>query len=356
MTSFNITAFKQQLIQIMLETGPMPLDRYMAECLSHPVHGYYIKQDPFGAHGDFTTAPEISQMFGELIGLWIGDLWTRQGKPKNPGLIELGPGRGTLMADIQRALAKVTGWPKDAPIRFIETSPALRKAQEKRHPSATWYRDFGSLPRRGPAYIIANELFDALPIKQFEKTSNGWRERYVVPAGTQLALAALETGPDVSPLIPQEFKHAPTGSVLELCPLGRTIAEQMGHYVTQKGGAALMIDYGYESASLGDSFQAVADHSYVSPLDAPGNADLTAHVDFGMLTASGQSAGCDVYGPVTQGSFLNGLGLGIRAKSLGQSAMEDAKRLADPGQMGTLFKAIAFAPKGSVPPAGFPLA
>lgn len=348
-----MTALKQQLRAIIAETGPMPLARYMAECLSHPIHGYYMKQDPLGASGDFTTAPEISQMFGELIGLWIGDIWARQGQPKHPALIELGPGRGTLMTDIKRALAKVPGWPAQTPVHFVESSPALRMVQKAAHPSAAWYDDIDAIGSTGTPYIIANELFDALPIHQFEKTPNGWRERYVVPSGADgLGLAALASGPDITPLIPSAFKAAEAGSVLELCPIGQTIAQQIAQRIETSGGAALMIDYGYGDAALGDSFQAVQGHRYCDPFDAPGDADLTAHVNFQMLKDVG-SAHCAVHGPMAQGAFLNALGLSIRAKALGGNAHKDAERLASPDQMGTLFKAISYTPHSSPAPAGF---
>lgn len=347
-----MTALKQHLLNAILQTGPMPLNRYMAECLSHPVHGYYTKQDPLGAGGDFTTAPEISQMFGELIGLWIGDIWTRQGRPVRPCLVELGPGRGTLMTDIQRALKKVPGWPLETQTHFVETSPALRAMQQKAHPAANWYSQFVQLDTRGPLYIIANELFDALPIRQFEKTPDAWRERYVIARGDALALAALRTGPDVSALIPAQFNAAKAGSVLEYCAAGHTLIQQIAEIICTHGGAGLIIDYGYNQHTLGDSFQAVQAHDYVDPFEDPGDADLTAHVNFAMLKETAAQH-CTVYGPETQGSFLNALGLTVRAHALGGSALAQAQRLAGPDQMGTLFKALACTPKDSPPPAGF---
>lgn len=349
-----MTALKRHLISLIRETGPMPLHRYMAECLSHRVHGYYMKQDPFGADGDFTTAPEISQMFGELIGLWIGDLWARQGSPENPNLIELGPGRGTLMTDIQRALKKVPGWPEAACTHFVETSPTLKALQQRAHPKAQWHTAFASIRLQGPCYIIANELFDALPIRQFERTSAGWRERYVLADGEHLQLQAPAAGPDVSPLIPQAFQQAKTGSVLEHCAAAEVICQQMSSAVAAHGGAGLIIDYGYSQAALGDSFQAMQAHSYVDPFEAPGDADLTAHVNFQRLQDAA-AQGCAVFGPIEQGAFLNALGLNMRAKALGPAAQKQAARLASPEHMGTLFKALAFTPKDSPPPAGFPI-
>lgn len=333
----------------------MPLHRYMAECLSHHVHGYYMKQDPFGADGDFTTAPEISQMFGELIGLWIGDLWSRQGSPENPSLIELGPGRGTLMTDIQRALKKVPGWPGEgAHTHFVETSPALKTLQQHAHPKAQWHTDVAHIKPAGPCYIIANELFDALPIRQFERTSAGWRERFVLAQGESLQLHAPTSGPDISPLIPEGFRDAPMGSILELCAAAEAICQHMAGAVAHHGGAALIIDYGYSQAALGDSFQAMQAHRYVDPFAAPGDADLTAHVNFQSLRDVASQA-CAVFGPIGQGAFLNALGLQIRAQALGPEAQDQAQRLAAPDHMGTLFKALAFTPKGSPPPAGFPI-
>jgi len=346
-----MTALKAMLVELIKEAGPMPMPRYMAECLSHPAHGFYMKQDPFGADAHFTTAPEVSQMFGELIGLWIGDLWTRQGTPKKPALIELGPGRGTLMADITRALKKVPQWPADTPIHFVEISPALKKEQATRHPQARWHRDISSIDHGGPIYCVANEFFDALPIRQFERTSSGWRERFVVLTDEK-DFALAPRGPDVSGLIPTAFSDAQIGSVIEHCGPAGSIAEMLAVMISERGGAALFIDYGYNEDALGESFQAVQNHQYVDPFAAPGDADLTAHVNFSAIKQAAQPR-CAVHGPTTQGAFLTQLGLFMRAQALGQRALEDANRLAADKEMGTLFKVLALTPTDGIAPAGF---
>ncbi|MEM9877786.1 MAG: SAM-dependent methyltransferase [Pseudomonadota bacterium] len=343
-----MTPLKHVLIQLIEENGPLPLSRYMAECLCHPEHGFYMRGEPFGRAGHFTTAPEISQMFGELIGLWIGDLWTQQGMPNSPALIELGPGRGTLMQDARRALHKVPGWPTDAPIHFVEISPALRAEQAQRNTGAHWWHDVTQLAYDGPVYIIANEFFDALPIRQFESTQQGWQERAVYAQNGALGLSP--NGLDISAMIPQRLRRADVGEIIEICAPAQSIAQHLAERVAQSSGGALIIDYGYSEYGLGDSFQAIANHAFADPLEAPGEADLTAHVNFAALREAAADR-CAVHGPVTQGAFLTELGLLTRAKALGAEA--DAQRLAGPTQMGDLFKVLAFTPHGSAHPAGF---
>ncbi|MEM7568810.1 MAG: SAM-dependent methyltransferase [Pseudomonadota bacterium] len=329
------------------QNGPMPLSRYMSLCLSHPQHGYYMTKEPFGVSGDFTTAPEISQMFGELIGLWIGDLWTRQGKPSGPILAELGPGRGTLMADALRALQKVPDWP-DAPVHFVETSPRLRAIQAQAHPGVTWHDTAETLPDDGPLYIVANELFDALPIDQWVRTERGWAEQSVTHADTDLQFTLKDVAEH--PNLPSD---AAPGDTYERCPIGERLCSQLASQVMKAGGAALIIDYGYTSQAAGDSLQAMKNHSYADPLNDPGEADLTAHVNFGALAGAGRTAGATIYGPATQNLFLGQLGLPLRARALGGTALRDAARLMDTAAMGDLFKVLAIAPPTSPPPAGF---
>lgn len=342
-----MTALKELIVAEIERSGPMPLDRYMALCLSHPEHGYYMSKEPFGLGGDFTTAPEISQMFGELIGLWVGDMWTRQGQPENTALVELGPGRGTLMADALRALQKVPAWTVGAP-HFVETSLRLRAVQKSAHAHATWHDTLSTLPSDGPLYVVANELFDALPIKQFEKTQSGWRERAIEADRDGLAFTHLPENAESN--FPQ---NAAVGDIIEQCPAAQLLIGDLAHRILKQGGAALIIDYGFMDAKGGDSFQAVQKHRYTDPLAAPGEADLTAHVDFRALAATATSAGCAVHGPVTQGAFLGQLGMPIRARALGGPALRDAARLMDGDAMGILFKVIAITQPDSPAPAGF---
>lgn len=342
-----MTALKQLIFEEIEARGPMPLDRYMSLCLSHPQHGYYMSQEPFGRDGDFTTAPEISQMFGELIGLWVGDLWTRQGQPDGPLLVELGPGRGTLMADAKRALEKVPFWPARAPY-FVETSLRLRKAQAQLHKEATWHESIETLPVAGPLYVIANELFDALPIKQFEMTEIGWQERALVKNGDALTFSLI--APSSTHGLPSSANIA---DVAEQCPIGEQLCFDLASRLARQGGAALIIDYGFIGERGGDSFQAVRNHAYADPLAAPGEADVTAHVNFTALKAQALAAGCAVHGPTTQGAFLGQLGMPLRARALGGEALRAATRLMDGDAMGALFKVMSITAPNSPAPAGF---
>eukprot|EP00435_Cladocopium_sp_Y103_P078733 s1_g2472.t1 len=316
--------------------------------LAHPKYGYYRTRDPLGAKGDFTTAPEISQMFGELLGLWAVDMWQKLGSPAAFNLIEFGPGRGTLMADAIRAAKLVPAFCQAATIVFMETSPALRAEQKKRVPEAVWIDSVETLPA-GPSLILANEFFDALPIKQFEKTESGWRERCITLAPPDVGSAVAfqyclaETPTDPS-LIPGEVRDAAEGSISETCPLGQEIMGQVCHHLDAHSGAALIIDYGHAHSAAGDTFQALQDHKFADPLAEPGDADLTAHVDFQALAE--RASPNSVYGPTTQGAFLEALGIEARAAALTAKATERQsqdikaalKRLTDPDAMGSLFK------------------
>jgi NADH dehydrogenase [ubiquinone] 1 alpha subcomplex assembly factor 7 len=343
--------------------GPITVSDYMAEALGHPRFGYYTTRDPFGAAGDFITAPEISQMFGELIGLWCADLWLRMGRPAPLRLIELGPGRGTLMADMLRAFRSVADLSRSVRIHLVETSPVLRSTQARTLAGfePAWHDRLSEVPD-GPSIIVANELFDALPIRQFQMTPDGWRERLVDLAEEEGRFRfVLSRHPDpIVALIPRELDRAPVGSVAELCPLGLSLAAEIGRRAAA-GGAGLIVDYGYDRPGTGSTLQAVLRHAFADPLVRPGEADLTAHVDFRALGDSGRAAGALVAGPVGQGRFLRALGIAERAATLkkrataAQAADIDAAlaRLTEPDQMGTLFKAMAFVHPGLGEPAGF---
>jgi NADH dehydrogenase [ubiquinone] 1 alpha subcomplex assembly factor 7 len=338
--------------------GPMALDTFMAVALGHSRHGYYMTRDPFGAAGDFITAPEISQMFGELIGLWAAETWRLLGAPERVHLVELGPGRGTLMRDALRAARVSNEFCAALDVHLVETSPVLTQAQKdclaQAAVSVTWHTSIDSVPD-GPAIFIANEFFDALPVRHYVKTSDGWRQR-LVGLDAQGALA-FGLASDTETLIKAE---APDGSVLELSPVSQLLMTQIATRIAKGQSAALVIDYGHVETGFGETLQALKKHQRVNPLDEPGEADLTAHVDFAALARAASSAGAQVLGPVTQGEFLLRLGIAQRAEALKRKATEEQARDVDlalarlvtervgqaPG-MGRLFKALAVTPPGA---------
>ena len=332
-------------------SGPMDLATYMALCLSHPEHGYYITRDPLGREGDFTTAPEISQMFGELVGLALARAWMDQGRPAPFQLVELGPGRGTLMADALRAAGTVAGFRDAARIWLVETSPALRAQQASRLPAGTRWADRLEDVEQGPVFLVANEFFDALPIHQYVMHKGYWRERVVGLHDDRLTLGTGKAAPP--------WRAAPEGAIHERCPVGAAIAGQIGTRISGHGGCALIVDYGYASAipAGADTLQAIRDHAFADPLSAPGEADLTAHVDFAALA---DAAPCRATGVTGQGEWLARLGIGARAEALLRALTDDAgqiadalHRLTDPAEMGTLFKVMALYPDGAAPRPGF---
>ena len=335
-------------------TGPVSLADYMAECLLHPVHGYYATRDPFGAAGDFTTAPEISQMFGELLGLCLAQAWLDQGSPAFT-LAELGPGRGTLMADVLRATKAVPRFHALAHIVLVEASPVLRAAQAARLAPyhITWADSVEALPE-APLFVLANEFFDALPIRQFTRHAQGWCETMVGLADEALIF-------DQSPPTPfaaLDHRRADTipGDIVELCPAAGPIIAKIGTTIARHGGAALIVDYG-GWRSRGDTFQALRHHAPTNPLADPGLADLTAHVDFAELAHAAQPA---AYAYTNQGTMLTALGIDARAERLAQSlsgaALENhlaaKRRLTDSAEMGTLFKVLALHPARHPSPPG----
>lgn len=350
----------------ILAGGPMGLNDYMAECLCHPQMGYYMRQDPFGVRGDFTTAPEITQMFGELLGLWAVSVWQQMSCPKSVHLIELGPGRGTLMADALRAAQSLPDFIKAVEVHLVEISPALKACQKQtlapHADTVTWHDSLHSLPD-GPGIIIANEFFDALPLRQFELGDQGWAERCVglTQDGSGLRYV-LKKDEAVRAFIPDQLlDQAEPGAIFETSPLSATLAHVLGDRIATFGGALLAIDYGYDKTGFGETFQALKDHTYHDPLVSPGDADLTAHVNFATLGQSFAEGGAEVFGPVGQGVFLESLGLSQRANILmrqAQGAQRDSlmaahRRLSHPDEMGTLFKAICATAPGQGIPAGF---
>ncbi|MCX8508935.1 MAG: SAM-dependent methyltransferase [Rhodobacteraceae bacterium] len=338
--------------------GPISLADYMADCLLHPAHGYYTIRDPFGAAGDFTTAPEISQIFGELLGLCLAQCWLDQGRPARILLAEIGPGRGTLMADMLRALKALPALRAAADVHLVEASPTLRARQRQTlgdHP-VTWHDQIGSLPE-GPLFLVANEFFDALPIRQFRRTAAGWAERQVGLQGGQLAFGHAPPAPLAA--LAHRLADTAEGDLVELCPALPAIAGEIARRIARCGGAALIIDYGGWH-SLGDTFQALKAHAFTDPLTEPGLADLTAHVDFEALSQAFRAAGAASTGLVTQGTFLTRLGLPARTAALARtlqgaaldSHLAASHRLTDPAEMGEVFKVIACHPQGTPPPPG----
>ncbi len=350
-----MTRLADLLVARIAATGPITVAEYMAECLLHPVHGYYTTRDPFGAAGDFTTAPEISQMFGELLGLCLAQAWVDQGGPSRFTLAELGPGRGTLMADVLRATRAVPGFHAGADVVLVEASPVLRQMQARRVArEVRWIGAVGDLPDQ-PLFLIANEFFDALPIRQFQRGADGWRERLIGLHGDCLAFGLSDPVP--VQLVGLPFHADPTGTVVELCPQAATIMQEIGRRLTRHPGAAIVVDYG-GWRSKGDTLQALRQHAPEDLLAHPGAADLTAHVDFEALA---RHAGAPHTGLTDQGTLLTRLGISQRAARLAQALTGKPleshhaayHRLTDPAEMGSLFKAIAFHAPGSQPPPGF---
>lgn len=337
--------------------GPMSLAGYMRTCLLHPEHGYYATRDPLGAQGDFTTAPEISQMFGELLGLCLVQAWADQGAG-DCVLAELGPGRGTLMADMLRAVRAVPGFQPQ--VHLIEASPVLRAIQRDTLAEwdVIWHDSAATLPD-APLFLVANEFFDALPIRQFVRQGRGWAERHVGAEDGALKFGL--TAPAPQEVLAHRLADTKDGDVVELCPAAASIVAELGTRISRHGGAALIVDYG-DWASLGDTFQAVQNHAPCDPLETPGAADLTAHVDFAALTAA---TTCATSQMIAQGELLHRLGIGPRAQKLAEQldAAGDEKaltshlaayqRLTEPAQMGTVFKAMALFPEDAAPPPGF---
>lgn len=344
--------FAARLAARLAREGPLPLARLMAEANAH----YYASQDPFGAGGDFVTAPEISQMFGELLGAFAADLWSRAGRPP-AHLVELGPGRGTLMADMLRAAARAG---LDAPVHFVETSPRLAAACRARVPHATVHAAPDTLPTDGALLVVANEFFDSLPLTQFVRTGPGWALRTVAAGAQGLVFRAEDTVKLA--LIPAAVRDAPEGSIHERSFAGEALAAGLARRLAAQGGAALVIDYGYAGPALGDTLQALAGGAFADPLAVAGDGDLSAHVDFAALAAAAtRAAPVRAFGPVDQGAFLLRLGLRERADRLKALAPLERRarieaevaRLAGAGAMGRLFKILALVAPGWPEPAGF---
>ncbi len=327
------------LRRLIRTSGPIPLAQYMAEANAH----YYSTRDPLGAGGDFTTAPEISQMFGELVGLWLADIWRRAGSPEPALYAELGPGRGTLAAD---ALRTMTAFGLKPNVHFVEGSPALRAEQAKRVPGSTFHDDPTTLPADAPLLLVANEFFDALPVRQLVRTAKGWREVMVGLDGERFVPLAGDR--PMGAAIPSAWQDAPEGTILETSPAAAAIMGELAERLASQGGAALVIDYGYREPSGSTTLQAVRTHAKADPFADPGTADLSAHVDLAALAEVARVRGARPLGHVSQSDFLQAMGIEARAAALAKAAPARAAemaaahhRLTAPGEMGSLFKVLA---------------
>lgn len=340
--------------------GPLPLDEFMGQAVA----AYYARGDVFGQRGDFTTAPEICQVFGEIVGLWAAVAWQQMGAPSVVRLVELGPGRGTLMRDVLRAARAVPAFAAAAEVHLVEQSPALRALQKTTLDGVRvqWHDTLESVPD-GPAVVLANEFFDALPIVQAERTPNGWHHRAVDLEGDSFVFVAGDSLNDaeVAALGPVAAE-AEVGAILERSPASEAVAETLARRLVRDRGAALLIDYGYAHSAPGDTLQALRAHQFAPPLDSPGEVDLTAHVDFQRLGDAARRGGARVFGPIGQGRWLSGLGAEVRGRALMQKATPEqavqigsgVHRLIHPTEMGTLFKVLAVTDPASPPPPGFP--
>jgi SAM-dependent MidA family methyltransferase len=344
---------EREIVRLIKLAGPMPVSRYMQLCLAHPEHGYYTTKNPLGREGDFITAPEVSQMFGELLGLWTAQVWKQMGAPQGLKLIELGPGRGTMMMDALRAMRVAPALHQSVEVHLVEINPMLRsKQREVLTGSKTpvfWHNAIDEVPE-GPTIVLANEYFDALPVHQAVKQTDGWHERTIElneDDGFVYGVAP-EPIPRFDLLMPSVARAAPLGAVFEWRPHDEVI--RLARRLRQSRGAALVIDYGHFRSDAGDTLQAIAKHSFADPLKTPGSADLTAHVDFEALARGAEDGGARVHGPAEQGAFLVRLGIETRAGTLKAKASREIAedidtalaRLISGGRegMGSLFKVL----------------
>ncbi|CCW18850.1 COG1565: Uncharacterized conserved protein [Sphingobium indicum BiD32] len=346
-------ALADRLSRQIAAGGPISVAHYMAEANQH----YYATRDPLGADGDFTTAPEISQMFGELVGLCLADVWMRSGRKPGPLYVELGPGRGTLAADALRAMESAALAPR---VHFVETSPTLRERQRALLPHVTHHDNIDSLPIEGPLLIVANEFFDALPVRQCIRVGEEWRERVVIRREQEGRFIAVPGYRRIESGLPPIAAQAQDGAIIETPIIGAGIAYALAQRIAKQGGAAIIIDYGYAGPLLGDTLQAVKAHAFADPFADPGEVDLTTHVDFTILGNVARQAGLRVSGPVDQGACLRDLGINARADQLARTSphraaeVEAARaRLTDADAMGSLFKAMAWVHPDWADPAGF---
>ena len=365
----QMTPLGQVIADMIVADGPMPIDRFMALALGHNEHGYYMGRDPFGRTGDFITAPEVSQMFGELIGIWVAAGWQMMDAPGSWNLIELGPGRGTLMADLVRACSVMPGLRDGMKVHMVEMSPALKVVQGETMKRAgievQWHDRLEDVPD-APSLIIANEFFDALPVRQLQAQSGRWHERVVGLDADNALVFGLASDAVAQAMVPSwagDAASAGDGAIAEISPVRDAVAREVGRRVAKEMGAALIIDYGHVKSATGDTLQAIAKHQFADILSQPGKADVTTHVDFEALAGALSADGARVYGPVTQGDFLVKMGLKEREEMLRKRAdarqrirlSKGAQRLVSGNEMGQLFKVLALAHPDMPKPAPFNL-
>lgn len=362
----DLVPLENEIRRIIAAAGPITVAHYMELCLTHPKHGYYVSQDSIGAGGDFITAPEVSQMFGELIGLWAAAVWSLMGSPQAVRLVELGPGRGTMMCDALRAARVAPAFHSAIGVHLVEISPILEQHQRAaltgERANIAWHRSLDDVPD-GPVIILANEFVDALPVHQMVKQADGWHERTVGVGAKGEFVFGISREPvaHFDRVVPPALREAAIGEIFEW--RSDNMAFDIGRRVVRAGGAALVIDYGHRTSSLGDTLQSVGGHGFTDPLTAPGLVDLTAHVDFQALAQAAESMGARVHGPADQGEFLRRLGIEARATALKSNADLDAAarinaglaRLTAGGStgMGTMFKVLGLAGPKLGPLPGF---
>ena len=359
-----MNALGRRIASLVGAQGPITVAQFMTMAMHDRELGYYATRNPIGAKGDFVTAPEVSQMFGELLGLWCVQAWYDQGKPEKARLVELGPGRGTLMADALRSARIAPGFLASIEVTLVESNPKLREVQKATlrevTPPIGWSESCDSALFDRPLFLLANEFFDAMPIRQLVRMERGWVERMVgLDAGGELEFVLAPI--PASLVVPPDRAAAPKGGVYEFSDTATALAQQIAHGIAAHGGAALIVDYGYSEPGFGETLQAVAGHKPTSLLDAPGEADVSAGVDFSALAGVARTQSVSTYGPVGQGEFLVDLGIVERADTLKRAKARssassvdlDLNRLIASEEMGELFKALAILPASAAPPAGF---
>lgn len=370
MTPASQLRLVETIAQQIVSEGPISVGHFMHIALNHPHQGYYTAQPGIGEDGDFITAPEISQLFGEIIGVWVLQTWMEMGSPENWQLVELGPGRGTLLNDVMRVLKIRPQAIENVRVHLVEVSPILRTEQahiaKRLNIEPQWHNQLCEVPNNLPCVVLANEFFDALPIRQFIRQTSGWCERRIAltkntPSATpELCFTAVPTAYNVEAENPAAHAAQP-GDVIEIGTAAKTISEEIGARIARTPSRALIIDYGYVAGSNGDTFQALKRHQKIDPLTELGSADITAHVDFPALARAAQATGALAFAPMGQGDFLKTMGIDARLSALSKNATPEqalkltrqVHRLTAEEEMGTLFQVLALSNAALPPPPPF---